>query len=904
MVKKSPQLQVVGRSAKVEPYDIVSLEQLSESERERIETALAEIEEGAGVLGVMRGVRPWDLRPVVMIFGESGPSLLRLVGPEVAHAKSITDALKAHFKRQQTVAANVFEWGIYQEQLWYRRPLFDRTLDAVLDSKLLPSVRDAFLVAEQLINLVTDWHRGGVVHGHICPANIALSMDNQASLFDAAVGYAIVRATRELGFEDFPQGYQRETFAPEILARGNISYSTDVFGLGIVFEKLFTRVLAEATAESWDEITETDVQAVIEFSRSMQLPELHSRPQLSLVQQFIANRGRPAPVEGAQQLAAKREEAVTERHRTTAAGEQESVAGLDQTAPVTSSVRERVVTESISAQQLVAAQKANTAPILPGQRQATQRAARQQDVTKATATIVNTPQASEQVTPHLPRGLDADPQHFNDSLDQDRLRPTPDTNFAKPIPKLRLPNWAFAVVALVLLLGVFAVNGAFQEERQEVTLLTDNDLVSAWNSSLPSRMSLVAQAAIHPAFPNEQARNLMLKSAMNAEELPGFNAALLRVAFSPEWEVDLSDADRRLAYALSAAELLHKDLPTDLPKLSELHPGLIFAVTATGGKQVASLLTHIPAARLTELPSPYRQAFKVLIKESPAATCGSPEVMELARFAAYGARDAAKLIAFLEADTRDFSRIRSLSYLLSQDPVRARELLNVLVGNPNAAQAVNHELINWGKHWQLYNWSELEATDQLLLLAGVPIQTPISGQNVYKLLLHPVVAVRTIGLERLLAQGRFPHPAGQTALSWAKENAELLSPKQTLMLSQIIYQFQTAKVTAIKEWLTSNPPKELVQILLVGTANAKEEYAIDFEFLQWLKNVGWTPNAKELKLLVKHPHRAVRLFIYGKLFSEVDKDTAIVLLLEARKFETIPEFLEQVERNIAVLSKQ
>ena len=60
---------------------------------------LAEICPGAGIIAVARSARSWDLRPVVALSGEEGPSIIRLSGPQVSFSQPLHRRVRESLER-------------------------------------------------------------------------------------------------------------------------------------------------------------------------------------------------------------------------------------------------------------------------------------------------------------------------------------------------------------------------------------------------------------------------------------------------------------------------------------------------------------------------------------------------------------------------------------------------------------------------------------------------------------------------------------------------------------------------------------------------------------------------------------------------------------------------------------
>ena len=83
------------------------------------------------ILGVMRSSEGWDNRPVITAPEEKQPSVIRLLGPEVAQIVGVSARMYELFERLQkhhAVSTKIIDWGILENQLWYRREYVSETL--------------------------------------------------------------------------------------------------------------------------------------------------------------------------------------------------------------------------------------------------------------------------------------------------------------------------------------------------------------------------------------------------------------------------------------------------------------------------------------------------------------------------------------------------------------------------------------------------------------------------------------------------------------------------------------------------------------------------------------------------------------------------------------------------------
>ena len=845
---------VTGSESGDSSFQIVSLEQIGAAEREKIKQSVHEISPGAGIVGVMRGARSWDLRPVLMFFGESSPTILRFLGPEVALSPAITNETVDLLNHLQKKDAQFVEIGEHHGQLWYRRPLFDRSLAQLLLSNAPIKPGRAFSLARGLANRILDLHKAGIVHGHVCPANVGLSNDDRVALVDAGMGATIVRATKALAIEDFPQGYDKATFAPELLNRGVMpSYSNDVFGLGLVIRAVFTNALRAFSTNSEgagdSRIVQADVQQMIEFADRLCSENIIQRPTLLEAKELIDNFGRPrsaefhAPnsLEGNAELA---------RHNIRDGG----------------SLLQR---KSANAQ--------SNDEALPSREE-------------------------EEAVQQLPMDEPAIRSFPEDNfITEKEVAPLLGESFGEPQPEKRslLP---ILLLVLAMLSVFYWYQSRDNKQSAEVPRMTQQELRMAWESGLPSRMALVALTAVTKGKQSSIAEDLILRSAINDTKVSGIDASLIRIAFNKQWERNLSPDDRRVALALAMSGLLRDQMPSDLPDLRALHPGVLLAITASAGENARKLLLDVPAANLKGLPIPYGIAFNELVSVNPSLSCGDAAVIQLSRLATFGFDSVEEIATFLGNPAEVPSHLRALAQLSSHDNGTARTLLATILANPNLKIA--NDTVEWAKHYRLLDWKELESTDQLFLLAGMPPAATVSGENLGKLFSHPEASIRREAIVEGINKIKFSHPASLAILSDLAKTPTMLSAGQTVRLMQILLSYKGVTAESARKFLETKPPLSMAQQLLFGTAHETTTAPIDFELMRYLKEQNWTPDVEQLKLLSHHPDDFTRFYSYRAIFALPDHDQAAGILIDARKSERNSKFTQQLQSMIEFLASE
>ena len=289
LVKNGEQSPAQRQGRGVQQFEIAALSELSSPHQRRVEKAVTEISQSAAVIGVQVTPRSWDLRPVIAVAAESRPSLIRYLGPEVTLSNKLTARVHELFERLThgqglSESTRVLEWGTFEGQLFYRRSVVDKTLQGLLDKEEEISLSDALLIARNLLHEIEVLHSYGVVHGHICPANISIADSGDLALIDVGIGIAVVQASRSLGLEVFPPGYIQASFAPETLESDGLFVSSDIYGLGMVLKELFLTIFEKQTAQA---PSHNGLQVLAESFEAMCDPDPAKRPSLHEIRELI-----------------------------------------------------------------------------------------------------------------------------------------------------------------------------------------------------------------------------------------------------------------------------------------------------------------------------------------------------------------------------------------------------------------------------------------------------------------------------------------------------------------------------------------------------------------------------------------------------------------------------------------
>ncbi len=837
---------------------MVSLSELSKPEQHRVEKAVHEVSSRAAIIGVAVTQRSWDLRPVVFLSSETQPSLVRFSGPEVTLSKIHHARIEDLFQRicgvsELQLATRILEWGIFEGQLWYRRDMVETTLADLMTEGRKQSFSEAFAIARKLARAVESLHSRGIAHGHIVPGNVVLAANGDVSLVDPGIGLAIVQSSKHLGIEQFPQGYLRPSFAPELLQSDAVLYDSDVFGVGLILKQLFApfkRTFPDASRVSEPQVT-SRLTTFADMIGSMCDANPAARPSLAKVIEMLGEQPRLGEPYRPKRELPKPEQIIG--------------SGPIERGKVIQTVRRPEVEPAAAPER----------PIAP--------------MTPEVQTPPVAPAIAEKIEPTPPPPVALAPVVAEEPARAERPREIPEvpaatTRFNNLRPRALL--WPAAVLICLLLVAFVFLR------RGDSSGYSPEELELAWYSNRPALMTRVAEVAVQEEGNAEAARDLILRSVIRGEQLPKtVDGSLLRVAFDPHWDAQLTPSDRRTAYALALSGLLREETPTDLTPLAQAHPGLVLAITASAGENVGRVLATVPLSVLIALPPPFGVAFQQLGVSKPDLHCGDESVRGLARLATRGIEQADAFIQFLSVDT--MTRLRAVAFLFSEDNNGAQKALDILV-HPTHHTAP-HDVVRWAQAWNITSWKELEPSDQLLVVSGLKPSGEVLQEHLAVLFAHPEPSMRAYAIQLGLEKITFEHPGALAALTKIADKPEILTGDQTLMLARLLEMPGSVDSSIARTFLAGNPPETLIVELLLASAKTKTGTRLDFEFSRYLQQKGWEPQLSELSILLSHPDKLTRFFIYTKIFALPDRGAARKLLNEALAKESLPEFKKQLQ---------
>ncbi|MCC6954957.1 MAG: hypothetical protein IT290_12640 [Deltaproteobacteria bacterium] len=463
----------------------------------------------------------------------------------------------------------------------------------------------------------------------------------------------------------------------------------------------------------------------------------------------------------------------------------------------------------------------------------------------------------------------------------------------------RIPKWVPLVLGLVAFGVVWSM---FSPTFGGGSSMSEDELQAAWSSAIPSQMAEVAEAAIDPSKRSPLAEAMIVGSALRADrpsEVLGGGASLLRTAFDKRWEMELRPEDRRAAIRFGTVALLGEKAfqKNDGTPIESLHPGVIYALTATLQESGEAILKGVPAEVLSKLPSPIGLAFGELARANPKQSVSSPAVRMLTRFSlAPGANDEL-LHQFLAEDTN--ARLRAVALLAATDEALATKLLETMFLHANLK--FTGEVFTWARISKILAWEELRGNDQLLAISGIAPAKGIAENHIPWLRGHPYKEMRRYGMEQTLSRIKLGHPGGFEILSALKDAPEALSASQTFDLAWVLQNPKNVTAAQARKWLSSDLPVPLLERMVVTASEHPTSNTVDLEVSNYLQARTWEPSPEVLQHLTMSPQKFFRFLGFSRVFKLADKALAQQILQGALEREKDPEFKTQLQSMVRLL---
>ncbi|MDR2337024.1 MAG: protein kinase [Deltaproteobacteria bacterium] len=845
------------KNNEISNFELKSLAELDGPLKRKVINIVNNTSPTANVVGVLLNPQLWDIRPFVRMPNEKEIYVIRLLSTDISAANALKEELIDSFEQLTKFDRpinSLREWGVYANQIWYRRVLVERTFEDILLDEGDISFNEYLALSSQIAEEISKWHSQGFVHGHINYRNIGVSTDNKIYLLDHKVGEFSLRAInifhRPLNF-----GYDKYIIAPEVLAGNSATTASDCFG----FATLCRMLSAKISQKQYNEKVGAALRLINVLLSQMKNQEPDSRSTLA---EYISLMENINEMVRAADIPADSEKVALQGI---------SKAGSTQQNLPVASTRPRV-------------QK--TKPTIDTR-------------------IFASKNMSSKFKPPLPELAKSGNEASNVQLKADL-----DYVLAKHIPILKRPkNVSLGLfIGILVFIGITIAGISVYYQRYSLKNFATNkytfqELQSYWASELPGKMIDVLKTIVTPKGLNQDAEQIVVASVLKEEnKLPELDTNLIKVAYSPIWGRNaLSNEEKRLLFVLATKRIFGNELMGTI-SFEKPSPVVLFAMIYSFGNMQDNLLKQYPVSDLYVLPDPVGSAFAKLGEDYPNSTLGDTVVKDLVRVLSTEGSDGLALDSYLATDTQ--LRLIILGLATSKNSQIANKILTNIINNPN--YLVKNELANWGRQAELTNMSELTPTQKIYLLAGLlDSKVILNPESIGKLFTHPIAKIRQKTLGKALETVKFVHPAAKEVLTFVKDNPKLLDGMQTLRLAQFMENPNPkAGNRVVQEWLNTTIDNNLlIKIVLAGAEKGEKGTIVDFEICRFLQSEGWIPSVANIKKLIKSPDRYTRLFAYTETSRTDNKQEAIAILERAAKIEKDPDFKKVIENNLKILKK-
>lgn len=231
---------------------LVSPDELNEEQRAVLDSYRPLLPDGAVCVNVMLGAERWDVRPLIL---EGNRVCLCRLSRELPEVRC--RALTAELEGFSVIGACPGRVSMAHgaKQFLLVRPYVTATLRDQLESGELKGGAHNQELVDKLFKLLREMQACSLIHGRICPSNLAL-INGTLTILDPMIG-AI-------------NNTQGASSAPELAPDGDVPASADLYGLGVTLQAIVGSSLSQ------------EQQQIV---RRLMLPAPRQRPSLEQAQE-------------------------------------------------------------------------------------------------------------------------------------------------------------------------------------------------------------------------------------------------------------------------------------------------------------------------------------------------------------------------------------------------------------------------------------------------------------------------------------------------------------------------------------------------------------------------------------------------------------------------------------------
>ena len=455
------------------------------------------------------------------------------------------------------------------------------------------------------------------------------------------------------------------------------------------------------------------------------------------------------------------------------------------------------------------------------------------------------------------------------------------------LQRIKLPRDArFWVAAAAVLCFVL-----YAALRSPGSGLDIQDPLAEWTSDQPSRMEAVARAAIQGG--SDQARSIIVGDALAGHVRPQVFSSIIKNAFNPLWERELSESDRALVLGLALGELVPEGLGS-LSALSEAHPGVVMAVAGSINSGNAPLsLQGVKTAALASLPAPYGEAFESLDRIGVKAL-GDKEALAFCRLVQGDLKESA-IRAYLGGDSSSMSGLARLAILLPflrKDRSAGAAVYDALRGGGGLVA----DAVHWFEVGEGAAWNSVEKSARLSMLCGILPEEGLHFEHYADLLAFPVDMLRKVALRGLAAQSGENGPQVMGAASVLLSPANYLTREQSLTLLLALKAPGASGEAMVSTWFKTEPDSRTVLALLLERKSIVRDDAFNLEASRYLAGTPWVASTEQLKALASHPEAVARALAVSRL--DLDKREELAVLKAMSSVEPVESLRNKIREKL------
>jgi hypothetical protein len=792
-----------------------------------------------GVLvGALVGEEGWDTRPLVLINGKL--CILRFSDPGASldrNKMNYIRSLYAQLGANKELARSAIAVGQSDGQIWTIRKFHQNTF-AKLDTSAA-SINSIHPVnqAQKIIELISALQSNGIVHGHICLANIGTDEETPALL--------------DFGFGCIDSNHA--DLAPEIKAGLPPSMASDIYGLGKILETLLkgdSNLEIQNLIKSMLAVDPSarprleEVKKAFLVKQQITKPMPHSAPSMKSGQVLgkIANTT-PKPID-------------PPKEKTVKIPEPPPVAANEPSIKVPENTAVRMTAE-ITVERPVNEKPeiANPAPTISVEPPAPNKQLGPPRARQLTTMMASAKPAPVAVTTNLtatPMPYAA-PSKRRARAQETVYEETPEVQHSSQEPNsaLRFVNAMGILAWSLIVISMFSGAGYFIFKK----LAHQNpkiDYAAYWESGQTKLQGEVIEAAV--LRNSKSAKDAILSQVEKKNEIPKVRNDLLKIGFSKLWAAEYTPADKKILFALSV-ESPNPSVLKALPAIADAHSGVILALASQLNNTKESAVGALPIEAYSKLPPPFDMAFKSL-GAFGIKNVGEPAALGLARIIS-GNISESSLQLFIDQDgVGKVAIIKIMADELGEDFAKRVVKLNQSLGENGFPE------LSWFNESNTIDWSSVSAITKLSLASGLTDFAGLSIEHKMDLLSSPITSTREAVAEVLISSlGESLQPVLKTLLS--ADNG-LRRDQMVTLISALSYQGENSKKFTMEWFKTSPDPQTVLNLLMARNSKELSDF-FNLQAARYLADKKWNASFNNLKQLSVHYEPVARALGYARL---------------------------------------